>query len=79
MCVYLYCIALESQDYMIAEAEGTSVSLQPSPLLQATSAMNSHQVTQSFIQPGLENFQRWRLQNISGKPVPAFDSPHCEK
>lgn len=36
---------------------------------KAGSPMKSEQVTQSFIQSGLENIQEWRLHILSGQPV----------
>lgn len=42
------------------------------------SAMGSHQLTQSFIQLGLENLPRQRLQSLPGQPVQVLDCPHGE-
>jgi len=37
------------------------------------------QVAQSPIQPGLECFQGWGIDHLSGQPVPGFHHSHCEK
>jgi len=35
------------------------------------------QVAQSAVQPGLECFQGWGIQHLSGQPVLVFHHPHC--
>ena len=37
------------------------------------------QVAQSIVQPGLECFQGWGLQYLSGQPVPVFHHPYGKK
>lgn len=43
-------------------------------MLRAGTAGGSEMVAQGFIQSGLENFQGWRLNNLSGlaAPLPAY-------
>jgi len=37
------------------------------------------QVAQSPIQPGLECFQGWGIDQLSGQPVPVFHYPQCKE
>lgn len=41
--------------------------------------MRLDQITQSFIQPGLENLNEWILNNLSGKPLTVLDTFHSQK
>jgi len=34
---------------------------------------------QSLAQAGLECFQGWGIDHISGQPVPVFHHPHCKR
>lgn len=40
--------------------------------------MRSDQVSQAFIQSGLENIQGWKVHSLPGQPVP-LDCPHGGK
>jgi len=37
------------------------------------------QVAQSPVQPGLERFQGWGIDRLSGQPGPRFHHAHCKK
>lgn len=59
--------------------EETSKGLQSNLLLKPGSVLRSDQVSQSFIQFGLEKLKGLRLHNLSGQPLLLLDCPQGEK
>lgn len=53
--------------------------LQDVSTLNYCPVMVSDQIVHSFIQLGLENFQAWRLHDLSGQPTPLLHCLHGEK